>query len=155
MDYQDPIVKQSAAVLQSLWAINKITTRLSQQNASGLGLSLQQMAVLNTLFSSPGITLKEVTEKLDSAKSTISVSVDGLVRLGLVERLPSAGDRREVQLRLTAEGIELSKKSSQNAYSYRAMVSALSSMSKEDIDTLLRIHQELQARLEQFRIESD
>ena len=155
MDYQDPMVKQSAAVLHSLWAIGKITTRLSQQNAAGLGLTLQQMAVLNTLFSAPGITLKEVTEKLDSAKSTISVSVDGLVRMGLVARNASGGDRREVQLELTPEGIELSRKSTQNAYAYRAMADALASMPKEDIDALLRIHRELQARLEQFRIDAE
>ncbi|CAM2793854.1 helix-turn-helix domain-containing protein [Paenibacillus sediminis] len=150
MDYNDERTKKAAEIFQSFWAINKITSKLTQQNAESLGLTLQQLAVLNTLFSFPGLTLKQLTERLMSPKSTVSVSVDGLVNLRLVERNISEADRREIKLNLTNEGKELSKKSSENAPSYKAMIFALDKMSKEDIQSLLRIHKELSQHLEHF-----
>ena len=63
--------------------------------------------------------------------------------MGLVEREFSDEDRREVKLKLTIEGEEVSKKSSRNSISYKAMLSALENMPDEDIQSLLRIQKEL------------
>lgn len=151
MDYTNEKVKQAIAVLQSFWAINKTTTKFTQQNAESLGLTLQQLSILNTLYSFPGLTLKEITERLLSSKSTVSVSVDGLVRLGLAERKTSEEDRREINLKLTSEGEILSRKSSENALSYRAMVLALEKMNKKDVETLLSLHKELLTYLQEIQ----
>jgi DNA-binding MarR family transcriptional regulator len=63
--------------------------------------------------------------------------------MGLVERGFSEEDRREVKLKLTTRGEEVSKESSRNSLSYKAMLSALEKMSEEDIQSLLRIQKEL------------
>jgi DNA-binding MarR family transcriptional regulator len=143
MDYNDFKVKQAAEVVQSFMMISRTLAKYTQQNAESLGLTLQQLGVLNIIYSSPLITLKEITEKLFSPKSTTSVSVEELVNLGLVERKSSEKDRREINLILTDKGKEISKKSIQKPSSYIAMVSALEKIPTEDIDTLLRIHKEL------------
>jgi DNA-binding MarR family transcriptional regulator len=148
MDYSNEQVKLAAEVLQSYWNINKATVALSRQNAVSLGITLYQMAILNTLLSSPNITLKELTEKLMASKSTISVNTDELVQSGLVERSILEANRREVKLTLTDKGRELSKKSIENANSYRAMASVLGKMSGNDIQTLLRINNEIIKYLE-------
>lgn len=143
MDYNDFKVKQAAEVVQSFMMISKTLAKYTQQNADRLGLTLQQLGILNSIYSSPLITLKQVTEKLLIPKSTASVTVEELVNLGLVERKSSEEDRREINLILTDKGKEISKKSIQTPISYMAMVSALEKMPTNDIDTLLRIHKEL------------
>ncbi|GKU24102.1 MarR family winged helix-turn-helix transcriptional regulator [Clostridium folliculivorans] len=143
MDYNDSKTKQAVEVVQSFMLISKTLAKYTQRNADSLGLTLQQLGVLNTIYSSPLITLKEITEKLFIPKSTASVSVEELVNLGLVERKSSEEDRRQINLILTDKGKDISKKSIQNPSSYIAMVSALEKIPKEDIDTLIRIHKEL------------
>jgi DNA-binding MarR family transcriptional regulator len=143
LDFKDPKVKQVQEVYQSLWAINKTTAKFTKKNAESFGLTLQQLSILNTLFAFPELTQQEIAERLISSKSTISVGVDKLVKMGLVEREFSDEDRREVKLKLTIEGEEVSKKSSRNSISYKAMLSALENMPDEDIQTLLRIQKEL------------
>ena len=146
--YNDNKVKRAAEVVQSFMTISKTLTRFTKQNAARLGLTLQQMGILNTIYSSPGITLKEITGKLQLSKSSVSINVDDLVNLGLVERKTSEEDRREIHLQLTTTGQELSKKSCQNPLSYKAMILALEKISEEDIQFLLRIHNELLSNLQ-------
>lgn len=143
LDFKDPKVKQVQEVYQSLWGINKATARLTKKNAESFGLTLQQLSILNTLFAFPELTQQDLAERLISSKSTISVGVDKLVKMGLVERESSDEDRREVKLKLTTEGEGVSKKSSRNSISYKAMLSALENMPDEDIQSLLRIQKEL------------
>jgi DNA-binding MarR family transcriptional regulator len=143
MDYNDIKVKQAIEVVQSFTMISKTLAKYTQQNAESLGLTLPQLGILNTIYSSPVITLKALTEKLLMPKSTASVKVDELVNLSLVERKASEEDRREVSLTLTIAGKEISKKSIQNPASYIAMLAALEKFPIEDIQALLRIHKEL------------
>lgn len=150
MDYTNEKVKRAGEIIQSFVTINKALTKFTQQNAASLGLTLPQMGILNTIFSAPGITLKEITEKLFISKSTVSVSVDDLVKTGLVERKSSVDDRREIKLKVTNKGKELSRKSCDNALSYKAMLLALEKISEDEIQSLIRIHKKLLAQLKEF-----
>lgn len=143
MDYNNYKVKQAGEMVQSFMAICGTLIRFSSQNADSLGLSLQQMGILNTISTSPEITLKEITEKLSLPKSTVSVNVDNLVNSGLVERKIIEKNRREVHLTATSKGKDLSRKSSQNALSYKAMAISLEKLSEEDVQALIRIHNDL------------
>jgi len=148
MDYNNIKVKQAAEVVQSFMTISKTLTKFTSQNATSLGLTLQQMGILNIINSCPEITLKEIVNKLELPKSTVSVNIDGLVKLGLVDRKTTGEDRREVHLISTAKGQELSRKSSQNALSYRAMILALEKIPQEGVQVLLRTHKELLIHLQ-------
>jgi DNA-binding MarR family transcriptional regulator len=151
MDYANKSVKRAGEVVQSFVAVSKTITQFTQQNSASLGLTLPQMGILNTISSNPGITLKEITDKLTMSKSTVSVSIDDLVNSSLVERQESMKDRREINLKSTSKGLELSRKSSENAFAYRAMVSALEKMSEKDIDVLLQLHNEILLHLKEYK----
>ncbi|HEY8910875.1 MAG TPA: MarR family winged helix-turn-helix transcriptional regulator [Desulfosporosinus sp.] len=148
MDYDNIKVKQAGEVVQSFISISKTLIKFSIKNATSLGITLQQMGILNTINPSPEITLKEVADKLQLPKSTVSVNVDGLVKLGLVKRRTTGEDRREIHLSLSTKGQELSRKSSQNALSYRAMILALEKIPEEDVQVILRTHKELLIHLQ-------
>ncbi|ATW26590.1 MarR family winged helix-turn-helix transcriptional regulator [Candidatus Formimonas warabiya] len=150
MDYRDDRVKQAEDVVQSFINISRTITKLTQQNAASLGLTLAQMGILNTISSFPGITLKEITARLCLSKSTVSVSIDDLVNKGLIERTTSEEDRREINLKVTSSGKELSRKSCDNAISYKAMVSVLEKIPQTDIQFLLGIHKQILTHLDTF-----
>ncbi len=143
--------KQAGEVVQSFVTINKEIIRFTHQNASSLGLTVQQMGILNTIYAIPNITLKEISERLSVPKSTVSVNVDELVNLEFIERKQSDEDRREIKLKVTNQGQEASKKSIENSTSYKAMELALQQLQEDDVQTLLRIHKDLLISLQQFR----
>jgi len=151
MEFRNPDLKQAGEVVQSFISVNKEIIKFTQDNASSLGLTVQQMGVLNWISSNSGSTLKAVTEQLGIPKSTVSVSIDGLVNLGLVEREQSKESRREVNLNVTLKGRGISQKSIKNASSYKAMASALENFSKEDVDSLLHIHKSLLTSLKEIK----
>lgn len=148
---QDQRTNRTSEVMQSFTYVNRMLLKFTQQNASNLGLTVPQMGILNTIYIEPSITLKAITEKLALPKSTVSVNVDGLVNLGLVERAQSAEDRREIHVTVTAKGEEAAKASIQNASSFRAMKIALQSLSEEEITTLLRLHSQLLSSLQSVK----
>ncbi|MBE2978447.1 MarR family winged helix-turn-helix transcriptional regulator [Priestia megaterium] len=150
MEFSNQAIDQAAEVVQSFISVNKAIIKFTQSNASSLGLTVQQMGVLNWIASKPGSTLKAVTEQLGIPKSTVSVSIDGLVNLGLVEREQSKESRREVNLKVTNKGRGVSQKSIKNASSYKAMASALEKFSKEDVDSLLHMHKSLLSSLKEI-----
>lgn len=49
-------------------------------------------------------TTVQLAQNLNLDKSTLSRTIDGLVNIGLVERLPSASDRRSLLIDLTKQG---------------------------------------------------
>lgn len=141
LNYKDPKVQQVQEVYQSFWAINKTTANLTKKNAESVGLTLQQLSILNTLFTFPALTQQELANRLITSKSTISVGIDILITKSLVERKFS--EEGEVKLKVTNKGEEVSKETSKNSLSYKAMLAALEKMSEEDIQSLLRIQKEL------------
>ena len=151
MDYNNLKVKQAEEIVQSFMAISRVLTNLTSQNAESLGLTLQQMGILNTISAFPEITLKEITDKLSLPKSTVSVNVDSLVSLGLTKREITEENRREIHLTSTPKGQELSRKSAENALSYRAMIFALEKIPEEDILILKQIHNKLINNLRNYK----
>ncbi|EDZ50858.1 MULTISPECIES: MarR family winged helix-turn-helix transcriptional regulator [Bacillus] len=151
MSLKNQSFKQAGEVVQSFVTINKEIIKFTHQNASSLGLTVQQMGILNTIYALPNVTLKEISERLSVPKSTVSVNVDELVNLQLIERKQSDEDRREIKLKVTNQGQEASKKSIENSTSYKAMELALQQLQEDDVQTLLRIHKDLLISLQQFR----
>ncbi|MEK4096879.1 MarR family winged helix-turn-helix transcriptional regulator [Bacillus sp. FSL E2-0195] len=144
-------IKQASEIVHSFVKINKEIIKFTHQNASTLGLTVQQMGILNSIYATPNTTLKDISERLSVPKSTMSVNVDELVNLGLIERKQSHEDRREIQLKVITKGQEISKRSIENSTSYKAMELALEQLSEEDIQILLRIHNDLLNSLQHFK----
>jgi DNA-binding MarR family transcriptional regulator len=69
-----------------------------------LGLSPSQAEVLRVLADLGPLALVDLGARLVCENGSPSRLVDGLVTAGLVERIPSAEDRRRVRLSLTRDG---------------------------------------------------
>ncbi|PFJ10179.1 MarR family winged helix-turn-helix transcriptional regulator [Bacillus thuringiensis] len=151
MSLKNQSFKQAGEVVQSFVTINKEIIKFTHQNASSLGLTVQQMGILNTIYALPNVTLKEISERFSVPKSTVSVNVDELVNLQFIKRKQSDEDRREIKLKVTKQGQKASKKSIENSTSYKAMELALQQLQEDDVQTLLRIHKDLLISLQQFR----
>jgi len=67
------------------------------------GMSLTQFRILARL-SEREHRATELAAALDIGKSTLTISVDSLVRRGFVERREAPADRRAIVLRITAAG---------------------------------------------------
>ncbi|QAA32353.1 MarR family winged helix-turn-helix transcriptional regulator [Clostridium manihotivorum] len=136
-------IGQATEVVQSFMMISKALAKYTQQNAANLGLTLQQIGILNTVYATPLISFEQITEQLLISESVATISIEELIKLGLVEQKSSQEDISENNFSITDKGKEISKKSIQNPSSYLAMASALEKLSAKDIDTLLRIHKEI------------
>lgn len=142
MDYNDAKLKKAIEVLQSFYSVIKKTSDFTKKNAHELGMTIQQLSILNALATNSDLTLKNLTEvmSMSLSKSSVSLIVDKLVEQNIVERKSSTIDRRKIILNLTEKGDYLYQQSQNNAYAYKAMLLALDGLNSKDIDSLLEIH---------------
>jgi len=75
-----------------------------RREAREVGVSPEQVSLLVTIKYAPGIGVRELAARERISPPGMSKHVDRLERDGLVERTPSADDRRRVGLTLTDEG---------------------------------------------------
>ncbi len=68
------------------------------------GLSPAQMHTVEIIGHNQDMRMKELAERLGVTTGTLTVGVDKLEKLGLVERKPHESDRRSWLIVLTAEG---------------------------------------------------
>lgn len=88
----------------------RLQQRLSTAMAARLravGLSIPQFDLMSTLSEREGATQQELAQRLYVTKGNVSGLVDRLVDAGLVERRPTARDRRSHALHLTDRGRSL------------------------------------------------
>ncbi|MDA3883946.1 MAG: MarR family transcriptional regulator [Bacteroidales bacterium] len=82
------------------------------QNSSNCccGVTLTQCHTLMELDKQDNVSLKKLAERLYQDKSTVSRIVEGLVSLGLVDRVIPQNNRRMILIILTKQGISVCKK---------------------------------------------
>ena len=83
--------------------------RLFADQLRPLGLTPSQSEVIRVLSESQPLSLIELGELLVCETGSPSRLVDGLVKAGIVERLPSPSDQRKVVLSLTERGNTLNE----------------------------------------------
>lgn len=139
--------QQTIEVYNSFFAVARQLKKLAHQSAANLGLTVHQIGILNSIRTDPGLTQKEVTERLIFAKSRVSLHIDALVEKGLATREASELDRRETKLYLTADGDKLCLRYNEEAYSHKVLEIALQRFSKEELDSLVEMHKQILAQL--------
>lgn len=71
---------------------------------AALGLTVQQAGVLRILGRRPGMSQRDLADRLGIVQSRMVALIDGLESAGLVARTRSAADRRSYRLALTDAG---------------------------------------------------
>jgi DNA-binding MarR family transcriptional regulator len=107
-------VAQSDTVTRSIDAIRRVVRglHLSARRAErALGLSGAQLFVLQQLDEGAARSLNDLADRTHTHQSSVSVVVRRLVERGLVGRSRSRYDARRVELRLTAAGRALLRRS--------------------------------------------
>jgi DNA-binding MarR family transcriptional regulator len=129
------------ATRQILEALSAVTRQLA--HASGGPddgppmTSTQRLALFETSIGGP-LRLSELAERMGITAPTASRAVDGLVDLGLVERLPDPADRRAVRIDVTEPGrIDVEGRKARAAAALEPAVAALSAQDRARLATLL------------------
>ena len=73
-------------------------------------INLTQERILMTVKNSVNVSMVSISRAIGLEKSPFSQSVDKRESLGLLERIRSNTDRRQIHLQLTAQGLALTKK---------------------------------------------
>lgn len=90
-------------------AIRIFEREIFYQNAASCcnGVSLAQCHTLLEIGHNSKISVSELAQKLDLDKSTVSRTVDGLVKMDMIDRKIPEENRRKALLNLTDEGKEV------------------------------------------------
>jgi DNA-binding MarR family transcriptional regulator len=89
---------------QSMRRIERTVMLQNKNEATCCGVTLARCHAILEIGSADGLSVKELSARLGLDKSTLSRTVDSLVKEGLAERTTSPGDRRAIAVRLTAKG---------------------------------------------------
>jgi DNA-binding MarR family transcriptional regulator len=88
------VAAQVARIEGDLAAIRRLMRQpLEAEYAKG-NVTVPQKAVMQVVVQTPGVTLKELSQSISLAHSTVSGIVDRLEKRGFIERRPDPGDGR-------------------------------------------------------------
>lgn len=113
--------------------------RLINTGYRGAGMSMARLQVLHVLAEGGPIRIGELSEHLDVAARTMTSTVDGLARDGLVERRRDPRDRRAVLVAMTDRGAEVFAEATQirNRY-FDEIFALLDPADREELAIMLR-----------------
>ncbi|WP_102225980.1 MarR family winged helix-turn-helix transcriptional regulator [Acidimangrovimonas sediminis] len=85
-------------------AAARVSRAFAERYRAEFGISIPEWRVLVHLNHAGAVSVREIHARVDMDKSKVSRAAQRLVDAGYVEKRGHAGDRRLVDLRLTAEG---------------------------------------------------
>jgi DNA-binding MarR family transcriptional regulator len=125
-------------ILEGISAVTRQLTRASGGPDEGPPMtSTQRLALFETAIGGP-LRLSELAERMGITAPTASRAVDGLVELGLLERLPDPADRRAVSIDVTEPGrARIEERMALAATALEPAVAALSAQDRARLAALL------------------
>jgi DNA-binding MarR family transcriptional regulator len=114
---QDAAIRDAARLLTAL--APRLNRAVRGQVRPKAGLSMPQFVLLRALRHGP-LPAGQLAQRFGVSRPTITRTVDGLVKKGLVERKVDESDRRVAMISLTASGQALHESTEQAAEDYLA-----------------------------------
>lgn len=121
---------ESKRILNSIRQLVRALRLFDRQAQTKHGISAAQMFVLHALSEEDVLSLNELAERTATDQSSASVVVQRLVDAGYVSRTAKKEDRRQIELRLTAKGRTVTRKSPPPAQ--QKMLAAVEAMPARD-----------------------
>jgi DNA-binding MarR family transcriptional regulator len=133
-----PSPDDTRQILEGLSSVTRQVARASGGPEDGPPMtSTQRLALFETAIGGP-LRLSDLAQRLGITAPTASRAVDGLVELGLLERLPDPGDRRAVRIDVTRPGRKLiEERKARAAAALEPAVGALSAQDRARLAALL------------------
>jgi DNA-binding MarR family transcriptional regulator len=100
-------------------------------------LSPRQLYYLDEIYHLVNPSLKELAEKIDVSKPSVTAVVDRFVQLGYVQRIQSDEDKRSFHIHLTNKGQELALLHDRIHYHFADKVTKI--LTKEDSNQLKKL----------------
>lgn len=117
-----------------LFSQREFLLNLSKDLSRG-NLSFAQFYLLGYLTTSRELTMTDIARKMGHSTAAATGLVDRMEKLGYVERMHAAEDRRKVMVRITQKGVELVHKL-RGALQNR-VAEAMDEVSAPDVDTFM------------------
>lgn len=111
------------------------------------GMNIVQIYALLAIEQQPGMTMKELAQRLQISCPSATTFIQRFVRLGWVERFTAAENRKQVHLRLTVKGRVLVHEKKKERSLVLARMFAVISL--QDQRSLLEILRRILARIEE------
>ena len=103
--------EEGTRILNSIRQLVRALRLFDRETQTRYGITAAQMFVLHALENNDGLSLTGLADRTATDQSSASVVVQRLVEAGYVTRTPRAEDRRHIELRLTAKGRAVIRKS--------------------------------------------
>ncbi|CAM3349015.1 DNA-binding transcriptional regulator, MarR family [Paracoccus aminovorans] len=100
-------------------AAAQVSDRFSHLYAAEAGLTIPEWRVLAHLHGQEGVSVRDITRRVNLEKSVVSRAASRLERDGLLEKTDNKDDRRLVALRLTSQGRALMDRLGRLALSFQ------------------------------------
>ena len=124
-------------------AAGRVSRAFSDRYRAEFGLSIPEWRVLAHLAGGDAVSVREIHARVDMDKSKVSRAAARLEQAGLIEKRGHAGDRRLLDMRLTAKGQELMARIVPIADAYQAeLLAKLGAEAEPFRAALLRILEE-------------
>ncbi len=138
-----PDFQQAIDLTNSFVSIARQLKRINLQTATKLGITFQQLIILNSIRNNEGLSQKELTERIRTAKSRVSLSIDELEKKNYVKRETSVIDRRETQLFLTPDGEALCQRYREESEAYKSLANSLEQFSQDELNILIDMQKKI------------
>ncbi|RLL86984.1 transcriptional regulator [Mesotoga sp. H07pep.5.4] len=143
-------MEESSRIQEMLTLVKRIMSVVKQNFESDfkkMGVTQSQILVMRVLNLRGDMKVSDISKELDLSNSTVSGIIDRLVEKKIVQRKRSEEDRRIVMISLADEYRQPVKKGL-NAFAQK-MRKALSTMTEEDVDSIIRGLEKLEKILEE------
>jgi DNA-binding MarR family transcriptional regulator len=107
-------------------------------------VSFSQFFLLTYLSSEEYLTMSDIAKKMGHSTAAATGLVDRLEKLGYVERVSAAEDRRKIMVRITTKGVELVSRMRKEIAT--DLASILAGMDEEEAETVEHTNRALRNR---------
>jgi len=104
-------MNQELELVESIDKLNEIMQKLQQDLLTGKlkEYTLRQLYYIELIHKNEDINVSEISKSIDLKKSTVSIAINQLINLGIVNKIQSTEDKRFYFLKLTSKGNEIIK----------------------------------------------
>ena len=117
------------------------------------GVSLAQCHTLLEIEGKEKISISELAKNLSLDKSTVSRSIDGLVKKGFIHRNIPSENRRTTELQLTEEGIITCENINWNNDDF--ISNSLEKINEDEQSQFLRLFEKITNTMVEIRVQND
>jgi DNA-binding MarR family transcriptional regulator len=132
-------MNQELELVESMDKLSQLSRKFQTELLSGdlKEYTLRQLYYIELIDKNQGISVSEISKKLDVKKSTVSVAINQLIEIDIVTKIQSTTDKRFYFLKLTSKGKEIMKMHEQ--VHKNTIKKILTVLNNEEVENFIKI----------------